>query len=104
MTILPVIIVVLAAFLVLVGLLTLILAWFAPRFLDHPTLQWLITGKRIPPTRANRTLGSIWAILIGSFFLLSLSGQHTISYIVFAAWVPFAVAVLRLNFKFRAAA
>jgi len=88
----------LAAFLVLSGLYALVAAWTFPNLLDTPVMRWLITGKRLAPTRANRTLTSVWAVLIGSFFLLSLGGYRTLSYIAFAAWLPLALIVLKRTF------
>jgi hypothetical protein len=95
MSLVQTVLVTLSSFLVLVGALGLIAAWVAPSLLDGPVLRRLITGKRLAPTRSNRTLMSLWAMLIGSYLMLSVLGYRSASLIVFAIWLPFAVFLLK---------
>jgi len=89
---------VLAVFLVTFGLFALIAAWASPGLLDSPFMRKLVTGNRLAPTRANQTLMGAWAMLIGGYFLLSIGGYRTLSYIAFAIWLPLAFIVLRRSF------
>ena len=52
----------LSSTLVLIGLASLIATWLMPSVLERPLLRWLITGRRMAPSRYNRTLISVWAI------------------------------------------
>ena len=93
----------LAIVLTSMGLFVLVSAWAFPRLLETPSMRWLVTGKRLQPTQANQVLMGAWSLLIGSYFLLSVGGFRTLSYIAFAAWLPIAFLVLRRSFR-RAAA
>jgi hypothetical protein len=95
MSLVQTVLVTLSSFLVLVGAFGLIAAWVTPSLLDGPVLRWLITGKRLAPTRSNRTLMSLWAMLIGCQTILTVLGYRAASLIVFAIWLPFAVLVLK---------
>src|SRR3546814_7793420 len=64
-----------------------------PIILDKPVIQWMLTGN-LAPTRLNRALVSIWAILSGSYLLLLFAEQRLIGYIVLAAWLPLTIAVI----------
>ena len=84
----------LSSTLVLIGLASLIATWLMPSVLERPLLRWLITGRRMAPSRYNRTLISVWAIAIGCYILLSVLGYRTASFIAFVIWVPLAIMVL----------
>lgn len=92
---LHIVLTVLAGFLVVFGLLVLVLGWCAPGLLEGRFVRWLVTGRHLAPTHPNRQLMSMWAILFGTYLLLSASGYYTASYLAFAAWLPFAVVVFR---------
>src|SRR3546814_2419231 len=76
---------VLCLFLITFGSVALALTLVAPALLDKPVIQWMLTGN-LAPTRLNRALVSIWAILSGSYLLLLFAEQRLIGYIVLAAW------------------
>src|SRR3546814_7619813 len=78
---------VLCLFLITFGSVALALTLVAPALLDKPVIQWMLTGN-LAPTRLNRALVSIWAILSGSYLLLLFAEQRLIGYIVLAAWLP----------------
>ena len=99
MSFLQIIVLVLAILLSSIGLFALVSAWVFPRLLDTSSMRWLVTGRRLAPTRANQTLMGAWALLMGSFFLLSVGGYRTLSYIAFAIWLPLAFVVLKRNFQ-----
>ena len=103
MDILKTIVIALSVFLIAFGIIALVVAWSAPKLMDNPLFKWMLTG-RLPPTRSNRTLIAVWGILLGSYFLLSTTEQRLVSYIVFAAWAPLAVVLLKRSFKARAEA
>lgn len=84
-----------AAALVVVGLFTLVATWAAPRILEHRFMRWLVTGRRLAPTRANRALMACWAALIGGYLLLSVGGYYVLSVIVLVAWLPLAFVVIK---------
>src|SRR3546814_10228689 len=72
---------VLCLFLITFGSVALALTLVAPALLDKPVIQWMLTGN-LAPTRLNRALVSIWAILSGSYLLLLFAEQRLIGYIV----------------------
>ena len=82
-------------FLIATGTIALVFAWLAPTLLDPPFLRWMITGKRLAPTRANRTLMASWAVLMGCYLLLSSLGYRTLSLIAVAVCLAVGVVVLR---------
>lgn len=98
MDILETIVIALSLFLVGFGIIALVVTWRAPELMDKPFFKWMLTG-RLPATRTNRTLVAVWGILLGSYFLLSITEQRLASYIVFAAWAPLAVLVLKRSFQ-----
>ena len=101
MEILKILIAVLSSFLVLGGIVALAGTWLAPNFMDRPWIRRIVTGDRLDPSRSDRTIMSIWTILIGSYLMLSMLGQSTLSYVVFVAWLPFAFIVLKRTFGSR---
>ena len=88
----------LGGLIVLVGIFSLVAAWFAPSVLATPFMRWMVTGRKLAPTRANQTLMSIWSILLGTYIVVSLSGYLVVGIIVFFLWLPFGVMVLRRTF------
>lgn len=88
----------LASSCVVLGVFTLVSAWFAPKLLSTSFMKWMTTGSRLAPTRANRTLMAIWAMLIGSYLILVALRYTTLSFVVFAAWLPFGVVVVKRTF------
>ena len=88
----------LAIVLAATGTFAIVAAWTSPGLLDSPIMRWTVTGKRLAPTRKNQTLMGAWALLLGSYFLLSVGGYRTLSYIAFAAWLPLAIIVLKRSF------
>jgi hypothetical protein len=79
----------------LVGATGLIAAWITPSLLERPILRWLFTGRRLAPTRSNRTLMSLWALLVGGYLMLSVLGYQTASFIILALWLPLGLLVLK---------
>src|SRR3546814_12012289 len=84
---------VLCLFLITFGSVALALTLVAPALLDKPVIQRMLTGN-LAPTRLNRALVSIWAILSGSYLLLLFAEQRLICYIVLSAWLPLSIAVI----------
>ena len=87
--------------LIAIGFFTLTFAWLGPRLLDSPIATRMTTGGRLSPTRSNRSLVGVWSILLGSYFLLSLTEQYSASYVAFAAWVPFGIILIQRTRKAR---
>ena len=89
----------LGALIVLIGAFSLIAAWFAPNALATPFMRWMVTGRKLEPTRSNQSLMSVWSILIGTYMLAALSGHMIASMIVFVVWLPFGAMVLRRTYR-----
>jgi uncharacterized membrane protein YjfL (UPF0719 family) len=90
--------VVLAGSGVVVGVFSLLAAWFAPRTLATPFMRWLTTGRSLEPSRDNQTLMAVWSILLGTFLVLAVSGQSTLGLAVFMLWLPVGIVVIRRRF------
>ena len=87
----------LSSTLVLIGLASLIATWLMPSVLERSLLRWLITGRRMAPSRYNRTLISVWAIAIGCYILLSVLGYRMASFIAFVICCVFFTDLIRLR-------
>ena len=83
------------AFLIATGLLALLAAWTAPGLLDRPFARWMITGKRLEPTRNNQILMSAWAVLFGGYLLLVSLGHPVLGLVALGAWSPVAIIVIK---------
>ena len=86
------------AFLIGTGLLALLAAWTAPRILERPFARWMITGKRLEPTRNNQILMSVWAVLFGSYLLLVSLGHPVLGLVALGAWLPVALIVIKRTY------
>ena len=93
-----IIIAALSALLICGGMFALVATFVSPGFMDRPVMRRLLIG-RLQPTRSNKIIMSIWSILIGSYMMLAMLEQRTLSYIAFAAWLPFAFIVLKRSFQ-----
>jgi hypothetical protein len=86
---------VMAAFLVVFGLVTLVMAWLAPRSLDTPFMKGMLTGERLLPTRRNRVLASAGSVLFGTYLWLALASYAVPALLVAAAWLAVTVLLRR---------
>lgn len=98
MNILEAVVLLLASFCVVLSVFTLVSAWFAPKLLSTPFMKWMTTGARFAPSRANRTLMAIWGILVGTYLILLALRYTMLSFVVFAAWLPFGLVVVKRTF------
>ena len=85
-------------YLLLAGLLALIAVWISPGLLEKPFARWMITGKRLAPTRNNQVLMSVWAILLGCYLLLISLGYQVLGFVALAVWLPFGIAAIKRTY------
>lgn len=84
-----------AVFLVAFGLVTLAMAWLAPRALDTRFMRWMLTGERLEPTRRNRVMASAGSILSGVYILLTVSRHVVLALLALVAWALITVLLRR---------
>ena len=104
MDFLPSVILSLSVVLIAAGSFVLVANLTKPNLLDSPVMRRLVTGPRLQPSSQNRSLMGTWGVLIGAYFLLSVTGYKWLSYAAFAAWLPLALIVLRRIFWSRSEA
>ena len=86
------------ALLIVTGLLALVAVWTFPRALQTPFARWMITGKRLAPTRNNQILMSVWAFLFGCYLLLFSLGHQVLGLIALVVWLPFGITVIKRTY------
>jgi len=89
---------VIAAYLVLGGVLTIGVGLFATEMLNRPTVRLLTIGRRLPPTRSNAVLMGAWGAMIGTYFVLSISQLFVASLVAFVLWIPLTYLVIKRIF------
>jgi len=90
-----------AVFLIGFGIIALATTWLAPNLIEKRFFRWMLVG-RLPPNRANCFLMALWAVLLGSYFLLSITEQRLASFIVLGAWALLAAILMKRRVKSRA--
>ena len=85
-------------FLIASAVFLAIAAWTAPQLLEGRFMRWASTGKRLAPTRGNRTLMSAWALLFGIYLLLSVTSYAQFRHIALIAWAPVGIVVFKRTF------
>ncbi len=84
---------------VLYGLVGLAGVWLFPR-IGRSKLYGagMLTG-RMEPTRANRTLMSLWALFFGAYIAATHTGHRGVGYVFFAAFIACAISGLVIRYK-----
>jgi hypothetical protein len=86
------------AILIVTALIALTALWLSPGLLQRPFARWMITGKRLAPTRSNQVLMSVWAFLFGCYLLLFSLGHKVPGLIALAVWLPFGITVIKRTY------
>ncbi len=74
-----------------IGAFTLVAAQLRPELLEPAFLRWLTVG-RLEPSRRNRTMVGIWAILMGTYLVLAAMDHIRLGLAVALLSLPFIVA------------
>jgi hypothetical protein len=77
------------------GMLLLATAWLCPGALASPRMQRLTTGRRLAPTRGNRTLVAVSTIACGGYFVLFALAFDVASLALLAVWITVLAVLLR---------
>ena len=80
------------------GMFLLATAWLCPGALASPRMQRLTTGRRLAPTRGNRTLVAVSAIACGGYFVLFALSFHAASLALLAVWLSVLAVLLRRTY------
>ena len=94
----------LSAVSMVLGLTGLFLAFLVPRALDGAFMRGMFTGPYLEPHRRHRVLVSLSSLLLGAFIWLNVSQYLLAALIVFAVWLPVALAVIRASARARSVA
>jgi len=86
---------VIAASLIVGGMLTIGVGLFAPEMLHRPKVRLLTIGRRLAPTRSNAVLMGAWCAMIGTYFVFSISELFVASMVAFVLWIPLAYLVIK---------
>ena len=89
----------LSLFLLLFGLASLVLAWLAPHALDNRFMQGMLTGERLAPSRRNRTLACLQAIVFGMYVWLVVTKHPLPALVALAAWFALTAYLYRSRLR-----